>query len=239
MNLTFDRNLFTQIGLDSGSLTMLGSVIHSFREPGEYRGSVHGEKGQAIFYVSVDRDSPVAQVNIDLAALMRPSDAPEGCGCEGLQNRFSVNPKGYAVFHVSEGPGGYSVHARKAEENPKEEVFDSRKLSDGDFFSAIILRPGTYSVVNAYTKAQGEVVVSYPEMTKAPYRPPGPVHVQAEGRCFDPQRIELKPGQGLVFECKTGSRIQIELQKPDDGPGYCREGTRRGWRKTVLPETKD
>ena len=43
MNMTFDRNLFTQIGLDSGSLTMLGAVIHSFRKPGEYRGSVRTE----------------------------------------------------------------------------------------------------------------------------------------------------------------------------------------------------
>ena len=40
MNLTFDRNLFTQIGLDSASLTMLGTIVHSFPQPGEYRGVV-------------------------------------------------------------------------------------------------------------------------------------------------------------------------------------------------------
>ena len=80
MNMTFDRNLFTQIGLDSGSLTMLGTVVHSFGEPGEYRGSVRrGKEGAAVFYISVDKNSPVAQVNIDLAALTNPPAATSKC----------------------------------------------------------------------------------------------------------------------------------------------------------------
>lgn len=240
MKMTLDRNLFTQIGLDSGSLTMLGAVIHSFREPGEYRGSVHGEgEGQAVFYLLVDKNSPAAQVNIDLAALAGASEpSAKCCGDEDSRNRFSVNPKGYAVFHVSGGAGGYTVHVRRAEENPEEEVFDSRELSDGDIFSAVIIRPGTYAVTNLLTNAQAEVVVSYPEIGEAPYRPPGPVRVQATREHFEPRQVELKPGQGLLFECQTPSRIKIELREPDDGPGYPRQPPTRGWKKTVLPETE-
>ena len=33
-------SIFTQIGLDSGALTQLGSVVHPVPEPGEYRGVV-------------------------------------------------------------------------------------------------------------------------------------------------------------------------------------------------------
>ncbi len=44
MKMTFDQNLFTQIGLDSGSLTMLGGVTHRFLEPGQYRGVVYRGK---------------------------------------------------------------------------------------------------------------------------------------------------------------------------------------------------
>jgi hypothetical protein len=236
MNMTFDRNLFAQIGLDSGSLTMLGAVIHSFREPGEYRGSVDTEdEGQAVFYISVDKESPVAQVNIDLSTLAQPSETDEKCGCEGSQNRFSVNPKGYAVFHVSGGAGGYHVHVRRAKENAEEKVFDSRQLDDGDIFSAVILRPGTYSVVNVHTEARAEIVVPYPQVSETPYRPPAPVHVQATRGHFEPRRIELYPGQGLLFECKTTSRIRIELEKPDDGPGSPQGPTTRGgWRKNSL-----
>jgi len=235
MNLTFDQNLFTQVGLDSGLLTMLGSVVHSFKEPGEYRGSVHQEGGeQAVFYVTVDKNSSVAQANIDLASLNKTSDP---C-CEPSPNHFEVNPKGYAVFHVSAGAGGYSVHIRRAEENPQEKVFNSQQLGDGDLFSAVIIRPGTYSVVNTLTQAKAEVVVSYPGTGKVAYRPPAPVRVEVERNNFEPRRIELKPGQGLLFECKTQARIKIALLKADDGPGKPRPTGRTGWKKNTLPTAK-
>ena len=95
----FDRNMFTQIGLDSGSLTILGAVIHSFGEPGEYRGSAAREGDQAVFFITVDKNSPVAQANIDLATLAKPEQpSKECCESEEARNRFSVNPKGYAAM---------------------------------------------------------------------------------------------------------------------------------------------
>ncbi len=242
MNLTFDQNLFTQTGLDSGLLTILGSVIHSFSEPGEYRGSVHKAGGeQAVFYLTVDKNSPAAHANIDLAALREYAGASQKeCCDEGTENRFTVNPRGYVVFHVSGGSGGFSVHVRRAEEDPKTQVFNSQALGEGDIFSASIIRPGTYSVVNqlAKGKARAEVVVSYPEIGKTAYRPPAPVHVQVTQRGFDPERIELKPGQGMVFEVKAPARIVTELTKPDDGPGNDRPTPSRGWTKYTLPDKK-
>lgn len=238
MNLTFDQNLFTQFGLDSGSLTILGSVIHSFQKPGEYRGSVHKAGGeQAVFYITVDKNSSAAHVNIDLASLREYSDTTQKeCCDDSKENHFTVNPKGYVVFHVSRGNGGFSVHVRLAVEDPKEKVFNSQELDDGDIFSATIIRPGTYSVVNRRAKA--EVVVSYPESGKTAYRPPAPVRVQVSPGGFEPARIELKPGQGLVFEVKGSARIVIKLVKADDGPGNDRKTLPRGWSKKTLSETK-
>lgn len=242
MNLSFDQNLFAQTGLDSGLLTMLGAVIHGFHEPGEYRGSVHKAGGeQAVFYLTVDRNSPAAHVNIDLAALREYAGTPQKeCCPDENENRFTVNPRGYVVFHVTRGSGGFSVHVRRAEEDPKTQVFNSQQLGEGDIFSASIIRPGTYSVVNqlAKGKASAEVVVSYPEIGKTAYRPPAPVHVQVTQRGFDPARIELKPGQGVVFEVKAPARIVSELVRPDDGPTHNRPGPARGWTRYTLPEKK-
>lgn len=253
MNLTFDQNLFTQVGLDSGSLTMLGSVVHSFQEPGEYRGSVHKVDGeQATFYITVDKNSPAAHVNIDLASLKEYSGKAEKDCCDDEKtNHFTVNPKGYVMFHVSAGNGGFSVHVRRTEEDPKEKVFNSQRLGEGDIYSAVLLRPGTYSVRNQLVsdddndKAKGKekkkegatVVVSYPEMDKTAYRPPEPVRVQVNPRDMEPARINLKPAQGLVFDIKTAARIVIELVKPDDGPGDDRPSPRRSWSKNALPKT--
>ncbi len=238
MRLTFDRNLFTQVGLDSGSLTMLGAVVHSFAEPGEYRGSVRrGTESQAVFYISVDKNSPVAQVNIDLATLVEPPAPPSSCCREGTAGlRFSVNPKGYAVFHVSGGAGGFDVHIRKADEDPKQKVFDSRELSEGDIFSAVLLRPGTYSLSNTLSKARAEASVAYPKIGKTPYRPPDPARILCTRDAFEPKRIELQPGQGLIFECKAPSRIKIDLIKPDDGPGRGAEPGPKVVRKSARPK---
>lgn len=220
-SLTIDRNLFMQIGLDSGSLTMLGTVVHSFGVPGEYRGTVRKEgKSKGVFYLSVDKSSPVAQANIDLAGLVDSAskDFDKGCGCERSQERFSVNPRGYALFRVSGGQGGYDVHIRRADESEDTEIFDSRKLDGGDLFAATILRPGRYAISNALGKGRCEAVVSYPTKEKRGSGPSPPARIHVTARGFDPDAVKLKPAQGLIFECEAPSRIKIELLEPDDGP---------------------
>ena len=236
MTTSFDSNLFSQTDLDSGALTLLGVVVHSFREPGEYRGVVRrGTEPEAAFYISADSHSAVAQVNIDLATLAQSAGDSSGCGCGGEPNRFVVHPKGHAVFHVSGGAGGYNVHVRKAEEDRKTAIFDSRELGEGDVFSAALLRPGTYAVSNQVTMAKAQAVVSYPVAGKTAYRPPAPVVVECDGRDIKPHHIELQPGQGLNFHLKAKSRIKIELVEPDDGPGRQRQPAKRGWIKPRLP----
>lgn len=229
--------MFTQIGLDSGSLTIFGTVVRNFPDPGEYRGVLHrGEDIEAIFYIKVDKNSPVAQVNIDLAKLSNDVPEPSKYSSDKLdtQSHYVVHPKGYALFHVSGGSGSFYVHVRKAEEGSKHKPFDSRELSEGDIFSAIIIRPGTYSVTNLLSKARGEIVVSYPKIGKTAYIPPDPIRVECKEGTFEPEKVKLQPGQGLIYHIITPSRIKIVLLKPDDGPEHRREPTEPGWKKPVL-----
>jgi hypothetical protein len=229
MAMTFDRNFFTQIGLDSGSLTMLGVIVHSFGEPGEYRGVVlSDEQNEATFYVSVDRSCAVAGVNIDLASLAgtgsggKDSGADCGCGQDpaasgGAGPRYVVHPKGYAVFRVSGGAGGYAVNVRRAEEDPALQAYDTRTLQSGDIFSAILMRPGRYAVRNVLADARAEVTVAYPRVGKTAYTPPAPEVVEV-GKTIKPARVKLQPMQGLNFNLHTDTRIVIELEEADDGP---------------------
>ncbi len=215
MVATLDRNFFTQIGLDSGALTMLGVIVHTFGEASEYRGAViSGDGNEAIFYVSVDPGCAVAGVNIDLAALA--GTAP-GAAAGGQGPRYVVHPKGYAVFRVAGGPGGYAVSVRKAVEDPEVTAYDTRALQPGDIFSAILMRPGRYSVRNVLGDAKAEVTVSYPGDGKAAYKPPAPEAVEL-GETIEPAHIRLKPMQGMNFNVRTAARIVIELQEADDGP---------------------
>ena len=97
MNNLLDRNLFTQIGLDSGSVTMLGSVVHRLGEPVEYRGNVRsGDRLQATFYISVDPNCAVAELLIDLAKLTAPPSAQDDC-CGGWGIRNSERSEAYKL----------------------------------------------------------------------------------------------------------------------------------------------
>lgn len=251
MKLTFDQNLFTQFSLDSGGLTMLGGVTHALPEPGSYRGVVYrGTDRLATFYVNADKNSAVAQANIDLSRLdpstviaptpirTTAAQVSECCGGSedgaGHDSTFVVNPKGYVVFHVSAGTGGYNVILRKAEEDPKTSVFDSRKLSEGDIFSIAIIRPGMYSLQNTLTRAEGRITVAYPRLGETAYRPPNPVSCECTADGFQPHYLDLKPGQGVHFHFKVPSRIKIDLSKPDDGPGKRFGPATAGWRKSAL-----
>lgn len=224
MSIAVQPYLFHQIGLDSGSLTILGSIVHSFAEPGEYRGvCLRGDRRVGVFYLKVEKGLATNQVNIDLAALdASPADS---CRCAeaaaGGAGRFVLGANGYAVFHVSGGPGGFAVHVgRAADAPPEHREFDSVKLQKGDLFAATILRPGVYAVSNlAHKAASLELDVAYPRAEKKPFQPPAAVRIKSSERGFDPPgRAEIIAMQGCIFACAAPSRIKIELKRPYDPP---------------------
>ncbi len=217
MPALLDQNIFTQTNLDSAALTMLGSLLHNFCEPGAYRGvALRNGKAEATFTLRVDPGCAASQVNIDLATLAQAGQS--GCGGDSGPT-FTVHPKGYAIFHVSKGAGGYAVHLGiSGAEGPAPKTFDSRQLKPGDIFAATLLRPGKYRATNALNKTHAEIVVSYPMIGKTAYEPGPAVNVECTAEGFLPKEIRVTPAQGQVFHCKTPVHLQIELVKADDGP---------------------
>jgi hypothetical protein len=219
-------HIFTQTSLDSGSLTMLGTVLHNFSEPGNYIGTIlRNDKAVGNFHIAVNKESPATQIDIDLATLHRRDLKP--CN-DKMDTSFTVNPKGYAVFYVSRGAGGYAVVVGRFDEKGKAELsFDSRELQRGDMFAATMIRPGTYTVTNITTEANGEIVVAYPKPSKVPYRPPKPVSINCTKGRLSPNKININASQGQVYHIKTPSRLKINLVQPDDGPSRKRKRLRR------------
>jgi hypothetical protein len=95
-------------------------------------------------------------------------------------------------------------------------------LGEDDLFSVTMVRPGTYTVANTVTRAEGSVTVAYPTIGEAPYRPPEPASVVCRADGFDPPSVDLQPAQGLIFRFEVPSRIVIALAQPDDGPAPSR-----------------
>jgi hypothetical protein len=223
-----NRYLFTQVGLDSGALTSLGTTLHNFAEPGRYQINVwQGERLAGSVHLKVDAACPATQANIDLATVNR-QDTP-CCGDAGTP--LLVNPKGYAVFHVGSGPGGYAVTAGRVDQERPAKAFDSRELREGDMFAATILRPGIYEVENVRARTKARLTVAYPRVSKERYVPQQPLSIACAKEGFEPKAIEAQAAQSLVFHIKTPTRLKITLVKPDDGPGGGQPQPRPGWRR--------
>lgn len=245
MKAGIDPQIFKQVSFDSGSVTMLASVVHGFSEPGIYLGAVR--RGNGIvgrFSIEVkDTETSLqtpsqlgkrtaflsatdAQASVDLKLLDVPAD-------RHLENevykRYPIPKDGYAVFYVPSSPGGYSVELRKIRENSKPVIdFNSRILRKGDIFTAVVLRPGRYSVKNTQNKAEGKLTVAYPEKGKVPKEPQA-VSIEC-AKQFTPNSIEIQPTQGLVFHVNAPSRIKIKLIEPSDKPGKITR--KKGYRLT-------
>jgi hypothetical protein len=215
--------LFSQIGLDSGALTMLGGIVHKFADPGQYRGVVSGpDGGMSVFQLTVDESTAVFPVNIDLAAVAEGA-AGSPCQCSaghrGLTH-FVLGRYAPLVLHLSGGPGGYAIHVSPAAEEPQRPVFDSRRLNGGDLFAATILRPGRYTVANTLDEngKGASMEIPIPVVGKSARRPPPAAQVVCGPGGFVPSEIRLSAMQGCVFGCETLARIKIELAQPYDPP---------------------
>jgi hypothetical protein len=236
-----NRNLFTQVNQDSGSLTSATTVVHRFAEQGEYTGVLIDRRGVATseFSISVGEEkrpepqeggheAPFAtSVQVDLTSLQTSSlravgqassaSGDDGCGCddEGQSGTMRVAPEGYAVFKVPAGAaGGYAVELYKSGESGRgKKVFDSRALGASDMLAVVLLRPGTYSVTNASNGTKADLKVAYPEKASGLLEP---VKVVCAADGIRPNAFRVHPTQGLVFSFETPSRVKIDLVAPED-----------------------
>jgi hypothetical protein len=217
MKARINRELFSQVNVDSGSLSMLSTIVHRSSEAGEYEGVV--TKGAGLitrrFTIAVSGESPAAQASARAQPPAQPGQVRIDLK-DTAPDHHVLNVGGYAVFYVSAGLGGYAVQVSKlGKDNSQIGLFDSRELKDGDMLSVTVIRPGTYSVTNSLGNARAELVVNYPEPGKM-QRNAAPVKVECPANQIVPDRIRVDPAQGLVFTFKTPSRIKIDLVRPED-----------------------
>jgi hypothetical protein len=228
----FDRYLVSQTDLDSGALTRLGVIVHQLSDVGRFEAKVvRAGRSEGSFSVMVSEESHSAQARINLS---HPEAEAKACEC-GAEHAHEVMPKGYLVLLVSEGPGGHSVLLGPSDD-PKATPFDSTRLTGGDRFAITILRPGTYGVSNVLTGAEARIKVAYPRVGRRPSAPPKPVQIACTEQGFVPSEANVRAGQGLVYVCRTSSRIVIRLLEPDDRAPNSERRLLAGWSRSSARE---
>jgi hypothetical protein len=226
MNTVINSQLLATTSVDSGALNLLGKVVHQFSDPGYYLGTVWaGDQAVGRFHLQVDPKNNLPQTNVDLASLVPGSGVPCASCPPGTQEpELTVNPKGYVLFYVSRGAGGYAVTVASGIAPDAPVVFDSRKLQPGDYFIAQILQPGQYKATNLVNQQVHTLeVATAPAAPERAYVPPSPALMQAQTRGFalvagtagtETPHVQLAALQPKVYQIQTPSRIQIELTAP-------------------------
>jgi hypothetical protein len=210
MTLRINRHLMTASTADSGALNTIGMVIHQFGEAGNYGIRVfRGEDLVGRCFVRADPDSGAQQTNVDLARFT----APTGDTAETDEPEYTLHPKGRVVFYASRGRGGYRVVASRMTDDGATEVFDSRRLREGDAFVVRPLRRGEYTVTNTETGARGELHVGRPEGSLFERRDSIPASI---GSTVDPERIEAVSGQEVAYRIDAPGRVVVELASEED-----------------------
>jgi len=209
-----NTEIFTQIGLDSGALTLLGAVAHPVHEPGPYRGVVLRDGEEVADFGFVVAEEGRAQLDVDVAKVAGAGRTGCGC-CTDPDADPHLRAGGVLLMHVGSGRGAYAVVVSAGEGDAQRVVFDSRQLEKGDLFTATVLRPGRYAVTNTVNRTRAELEVRYPERRREPLRAAEPVQVRVGDR-FDPERLAVQPTQGQVYAVETSARVVIELVEPYD-----------------------
>ena len=222
MQPTIRHDLFTQKTIDSASLGALASTIHQFGKPGFYSGQARqGETVAASFAFTVDEQSEVRQLSIDLSALT-PGRSSSCCNCDEPGDRI-VSPRGYVLFYASRGHD-YSVLVGERDHGKAE--FDSSRLARGDLFAVSLLEPTIYTVSDLISGGKADVTVKRDPACAKNIKSVKPVYVEVKQGSMEPAKIELASGQGLVFRIETDSRIVIKKMGP------AREEDKRVLRRT-------
>ena len=210
-----NRAMFSQRPLDSGALTVLATLYHHFREPGDYD-IVIQRGGQTVrrLYVRVEKESGPAQLSFDLAD---PGDSDADCCCCDDEPSHVLRLNGVIAFYVSQGMGQYTVTITWHSGEEKRVVLDSSAaLPEGDLFAVTPVRPGGYSLTNREAQAQGRIRVAMPRPGK--YRPDEVALVEAVEGGFKPEEVSIFAGQSVVIMCRVPARLRVELTEPEQ-PG--------------------
>jgi hypothetical protein len=168
----------------------------------------------------VDDRSASPQVTVDVGRSGGPPK--DDCGCADLGSTERLAAGGAALWWTSANEQKMSIAGVRIDPGGDRETFDSRELGEGDFFSRVFLRPGTYRVVNQLSGAEGRIAVTNPRRAGGSDRNPGvaqsAVRVLCRERGFDPAEVELERGQGLVWFVvePTRYRIVVEPERLDE-----------------------
>jgi len=195
----------------SQAVSMMSYIVHPVKEKGNYLGRIYeGKEVIDEFNLECTEDAENQQLNIDLGSFNFMDLNTRG------QHKYTVKKDGYIVLYNSKNDNKYRIKLeRMAKSKGSRIAFDTFKLSPGDHFATVLLRPGRYEAKLYKQKSKIHIEVMYPKTRTMTDRRKAmePVQVRITEKGFSSKKIKLTPGQGLVFPFEKSGAVQINLVK--------------------------
>jgi hypothetical protein len=208
-----NRRALESANADSGAFQALETYGHRFTRSGRFRIDVRSDEAVVARYSLevVDDRSAAPQVTVDVGRSAAPPK--DDCRCADVAGNERLAVGGAALWWTSANDQKMSIAGVRIDPGGDRESFDSRELSEGDLFSRIFMRPGTYRVVNRVSGAKGRIAVTNPRRAGGSDRNPrvaqSGVRVLCRARGFDPVDIEIERGQGVAWFVVEPVRYRI------------------------------
>jgi hypothetical protein len=212
------------IRLRSDSLGPVNSIAHPLKA-GRYHGTVWlNDQFEGTFIINVEAEGDGEQVNIDLAGISKGDKASSLNNPPLFSTGCLKDYPVFAVFHCDDDRSGFRVLLTKVGEEQSE--FDSRTLSEGDYYMLTPLKPGVWKIMTS-TGTEGSLVVEEAKPTAKPRTSQSGAMIRTDGKVLEPAKVKIVSGDGVVFEI-TGGKVTIEvaLEQDQKPSGKTRPGFR-------------
>jgi hypothetical protein len=192
----------------SAGLTANCSIAHPMPQSGRYVVLVgKQERSVASVLLEVSESDGEKQATVDVFAM-------ENTGRTQALNTPSqsctIRKGGYLLLCASQGQGSYYVTV--SDRTGQKQLWDSRKLADGDLYSLLPIVPGVYSVTNDISRSSATMEVPFRHHA-ADRTAKRPVYVKCGPAGFAPAHWITQGVQPVVIACALTSSISIALQK--------------------------
>lgn len=183
--------------IDSGRISVLGSVAHKIEDPGEYELVIIQDGNSRSVPMSIQDNFENIDVHVDLSIDLPPT--------------IEAKTNEYIVFYTTQS-SGYEVNITKnnGEVNPVI-IFDSKELVKGDYFMVRLFADGQYLVKNVLNNTEATMNVNKLEETSI--EETDKTEIKCNDNGFDPSLIDTLQSKIQLYEINTKSRIKINRQE--------------------------
>lgn len=198
-----NQHAFSRRRFASHVVGLLTYLVCDVPAAGEYVISVwNGKQLFSALRLQAREGDSNSQIDIDLAELQKTDTGAA---------KQNIAPKGKLVIYCSRGNREFRVTVAQKHKEGDKTIFDSERLGASDHFIFVPVLKGKYNFAMTSEKPSGTIVVAPSTDKKILTHHLEPKRATVAKTGIVPKKIEVVPGQPIVFDIQTTTGFEISM----------------------------